>query len=672
MDEALTQTIDKALASGELMDAAASNLRSWLSTDGLGDWASRSIEQLINAGEWTEINDRFHKNLAFGTGGIRGRTVGRVLTDAERGETKGKSTPEHAAVGSNTLNDYTVVRATMALHGYISTWMASEGVLDVPRIVIAHDVRHFSRHFCELAASTWSGLGGYAMVFDGPRSTPQLSFTVRLRYAHAGIVITASHNPPHDNGFKAYFVDGAQVVNPHAGGIVDRYSKLTLQDTVPLVLSTGDAESPPFTVLPAGDDLAYRAALEEAVLDAELLKEHCPKIVFTPIHGTGGIAAIPSLWDHGVEVASVDEQAKQDPNFSTVKSPNPENPEALKQGISLARKVKAKAVLASDPDGDRIGVAVFNGKDRFECLTGNQVGCMLSEYRISKLKKQGVLPEEGSLNAVILKTFVTTPMMEAIALKSGIRCVNTLTGFKWISEKIGDYEDVATTALRENEGIAWDYDNTDFYTRAEILLRYSKFTVFAGEESVGYLPLDTVRDKDGNAAALACAELLAHLELTKSSPLEYLEYLYLKYGYFEEQTVNLYFEGVKGSEIIKKIIGSYSKNEPTKINDILVRKVRNFGKPGYLDEDDKPVPLENFFIFELEDDFSIAVRASGTEPKIKYYLFGRSQVVGKHDLSGAKSEVGKKLKALADWANKDARERGEVESERKDSGDEQS
>ena len=366
MDEALTQTIDKALASGELMDAAANNLRSWLSTEGLGDWASRSIEQLINAGEWTEINDRFHKNLAFGTGGIRGRTVGRVLTDAERGETKGKSTPEHAAVGSNTLNDYTVVRATMALHGYISTWMASEGVLDVPRIVIAHDVRHFSRHFCELAASTWSGLGGYAMVFDGPRSTPQLSFTVRLRYAHAGIVITASHNPPHDNGFKAYFVDGAQVVPPHAGGIVDLYSKLTLQDTVPLVLSPGDAESPPFTVLPAGDDLAYRAALEEAVLDAELLKEHCPKIVFTPIHGTGGIAAIPSLWDHGVEVASVEEQAKSDPNFSTVKSPNPENSEVLRQGISLARKVKAKAVLATDPDGDRVGVAVFNGKDHFE------------------------------------------------------------------------------------------------------------------------------------------------------------------------------------------------------------------------------------------------------------------------------------------------------------------
>ena len=180
------------------------------------------------------------------------------------------------------------------------------------------------------------------------------------------------------------------------------------------------------------------------------------------------------------------------------------------------------------------------------------------------------------------------------------------------SEKIGDYEDAATTALRENEGIAWDYDNTDFYTRAEILLRYSKFTVFAGEESVGYFPLDTVRDKDGNAAALACAELFAYLELTKSSPLEYLVYLYLKYGYFEEQTVNLSFEGVKGSEIIKKIIDSYSKNEPTKSNDIIVNKVRNFGKAGYLDEDGKPIPVENFFIFELEDAFSIAFLISAS------------------------------------------------------------
>jgi phosphoglucomutase len=671
MDEDLTKTIDKALTSGDLVDTAEHNLRSWLDTDGLCSWASDSIEQLIRAGEWREINDRFHNNLAFGTGGIRGRTIGRFLTDSERGRTKGKSTPEYAAVGSNTLNDYTVVRATMALHGHISTWMASEGILDVPRIVIAHDVRHFSRHFCELAASTWSALGGYAMIFDGPRPTPQLSFTVRKRYAHAGVVITASHNPPHDNGFKVYFVDGAQVVPPHAESIVDRYSKLTVQDTIPFVVPVRETEGSPFTILPAGDDLAYRAALEETVLDAELLKEHCPKIVFTPIHGTGGMSAIPSLWDHGAEVVLVDEQAKPDPNFSTVKSPNPESPEALKQGISLARKVKAKAVLASDPDGDRIGLAVFNGKDRFECLTGNQVGCMLSEYRISKLKKQGVIPEAGSPNAVILKTFVTTPMMEAIAIKNGIRCVNTLTGFKWISEKIGDYEDLATTALRENEGIAWDYDNTDFYTRAEILLRYSKFTVFAGEESVGYLPLDTVRDKDGNAAALACAELLAHLELTKSSPLEYLEYLYLKYGYFEEQTVNLYFEGVKGSEIIKKIIRSYSKNEPTKINDVAVTKVRDFGKQGYLDEDGKPVPVENFFIFELEDAFSIAVRASGTEPKIKYYLFGRSQVVGKNDLSATKSEVGEKLNFLADWANKDAHERGEVETEGKGSGEKQ-
>ena len=662
MDEQISQLIDKALASGDLLDTAAENLHRWLSADGMPEWVGSSIGQLATEGEWGELNDRFHKNLAFGTGGMRGRTIGRIATDAEYGSGSAKSgaTPDHAAVGSNTLNDYTVVRATMALHSYVKTWMANEGILDVPRIVIAHDVRHFSRHFCELAASTWSALGGYAMIFDGPRSTPQLSYTVRLRYAHAGIVITASHNPPHDNGFKAYFVDGAQIVPPHDEAIVERYGRITLQETIPFVKASSENPDTAFTVLPTSDDLAYRAILEEAVLDAEILKGHCPKIVFTPIHGTGGISAIPALWDHGVEVASVDGQTKPDPNFPTVKSPNPENPEALKQGIAVARKIKAKTVIATDPDCDRIGVAVFDGKGNYQCLTGNQIGCMLAEYRISKLKKLGILPDDGSPRAVILKTFVTTPMMEEIARVQGIRCINTLTGFKWMAEKIADYEDFATTALRENEGISWDYEGTDFNTRTEILLRYSNFTILAAEESFGYLPLETVRDKDGNAAALAFAEMLAHLNSIGSTPLEFMDDLYEKYGYYEEKTVNLYFEGATGANIISNIIESYSKNTPEIINELAVTKARNFGNPGYLDEDEKPLATENLFMFHLESDYIVAVRASGTEPKIKYYLFGMAKASGRDSLSGAKNEVGNNLGSLAKWAEVDANERGGI------------
>ena len=253
-------------------------------------------------------------------------------------------------------------------------------------------------------------------------------------------------------------------------------------------------------------------------------------------------------------------------------------------------------------------------------------------------------------------------MLEEIARTQGIRCVNTLTGFKWMAEKLADYEDAATAALLEKEGISWEYETTDFHTRAEILLRYSNFTVFAAEESYGYLPLDIVRDKDGNASALALVEMLAHLNSIDSAPLEFLENLYRKHGYFEESTANFYFEGATGAAAMHNIIESYSEKTPSEINGIPVRKAKNFGKPGYLDEDEKPLAIENFFIFELENDYIVAVRASGTEPKIKYYLFGRAKVSDRDSLTVAKNEVGKNLEALAKWAKVDANERGGVAS----------
>lgn len=658
MDAQLTKKIDDAINAGDLLKASARNMREWLQAEGMPKWVGKSIAQLVDEGEWTELNDRFHKNLAFGTGGMRGRTIGRAQANVERGNAKSGATPDHPAAGSNTLNDYTLTRATIALFGHVKEWMAAEDILAVPRLIVAHDVRHFSRRFCELAASTWEELGGYAMIFDGPRSTPQLSFAVRHRYAHAGIVVTASHNPPHDNGFKAYFADGAQVVPLHAEAIVRRYDETSLEETISFVKKRADKQA--FNILPMADDLAYRAQLEDAVLDPEVMRGHAPKVVFTPIHGTGGIAAIPSLWSHDVDVASVDAQSKHDPNFSTVKSPNPENPEALRQGIAVARKTKAAAVMASDPDCDRIGVAVYDGKSRYECLTGNQIGCLLAEYRITKMKRLGILPEAGSPNAALLKTFVTTPMLDEIASRHGIRCVNTLTGFKWMAEKLGEYEDKATLELREKEGISWDYDETHFNTRAEILLRYSTLVVFAAEESFGYLPLDVVRDKDGNAAALAFAELLSHLNSIKVPPLRFLDDLYLKYGYFTEKTENLYFEGAEGAETIQKIIESFSESAPAKIGDFGVRKTKDFSKPGYLDEDEKPVPVENFFMFELENDYKVAVRASGTEPKVKFYLFGQENAPGRDALPEVKKKVSGTLSALAKWIRSDAHERGGV------------
>lgn len=655
MPETIAENLNQAKERGELYESSYENACEILGNENLPQWINHSLEELVSDQNWEELNNRFHKNLAFGTGGMRGRTMGNQITRAERGKSRKGETPEYAAVGSNTLNEITVLRATKALFLYVKQWMAEQGVLEQPRLVVAHDVRHFSRKFCELAASAWSRLGGYSMIFDGPRSTPQLSFTVRHQYAHAGIVITASHNPSHDNGFKAYFVDGAQLTPTHAEKVVEEYKGISISELLPL-LDKGDPQDTPWTVLQAGDDLSYRAALEDAVLDPELLQQHAPKVVFTPIHGTGAISAIPALWDHGVEVVVVDEQNKPDPNFTTVQSPNPENPEALKLGISVARKTKTELVMGSDPDSDRIGVAVKQKGGGFVCLTGNQVACMLAEYRLMVTKRKQLLEDGAGDRFAILKTFVTTPMLNRIAEAYGIRCVNTPTGFKWMAEKLGKYETDAMLELKEKEGLSLDFDGTDLFARIDILLRYSTYVVLAAEESYGYLPLDVVRDKDGNASALAIAELFAFLKSTQSSPFDFLDALYKKYGFHFEKTENLYFEGAEGSDTIAKLAASYRKTPLSAIDGIAVSKTKDFLESGYIDEDEDPLPVENFLQMTLENGYSIAIRPSGTEPKIKYYLFGCGEK-NATDLEASKDEVTQKIETMAKWLVEDARER---------------
>jgi phosphoglucomutase len=653
-NESLLLSINKAKENNFLYNSSIENISEFLECTETPEWIVKSLEELLEGESWEELNNRFYTNLAFGTGGMRGRTIGNIITKAERGNTRKNETPDYAAVGSNTLNEITLLRATKALFLHIKKWLAEEGVLSQPRLVVAHDVRHFSRKFCELVASAWTKLGGYALVFDGPRSTPQLSFTVRHQYAHAGVVITASHNPSHDNGFKAYFADGAQLVPPHAQEVVERYQKISINELLPLLTSSED--EPGWNILPIEDDLAYRAALEDAVLDPEILKENAPKLVFTPIHGTGAISAIPALWDHGVEVAVVDEQNLQDPNFSTVKSPNPENPEALKKGISVAQKTKSNLVLGSDPDCDRIGVAVRGKGGKFQCLTGNQVATMLAEYRLLVAKRKKILSDDGANNVAILKTFVTTPMISRIAENFGVRCVNTPTGFKWMAEKLGKYEDQALIELKEKEGLALDFDATDLFVRIDILTRYSTYVILGAEESYGYLPLDIVRDKDGNASALAIAELFGFLKSSKTEPLQFLDNLYKKYGYHEEKTENLYFEGAEGNEIIKKLAASYRTNKLSSIAGQKIVKSKDFLEKGYIDEDEEELPQENFLMLELENGFTVAIRPSGTEPKIKYYLFGCGEK-NALDLEKSKDEVSSKIIEISEWLVSDANER---------------
>ncbi|MEN8790940.1 MAG: phospho-sugar mutase [Lentimonas sp.] len=650
------EKIETAGADGSLLESTVANLKTWANADFLPAWTGESIAELVEKGEWEELNDRFYQNLAFGTGGIRGRTIGRVSTAAETGTLSEEGSPKHAAVGTNVLNDFNLVRATIGLFRYVKQYLDENGRHDLPRFVIAHDVRHFSRHFCELAASTWCKLGGQAMIFEGPRSTPQLSFAVRQCKATCGAVITASHNPPHDNGFKVYFEDGAQVVSPHAESIVDLVNQVKLEE-LPQYL---DIDIAPVITLGAEVDEPYLELLKEMVVDNEVIEKQAPKVVFTPIHGTGAISSAPVLKDIGIEVIEVPEQWVLDPRFPTVKSPNPENAEALSMGIAKANEVGADIVIATDPDADRMGVAVRNREGEMVLLTGNQIGTILAEYRITTLKDAEILPEEGSENAVLIKTFVTSPMQEAVATWHGLKTINTLTGFKWLGEKLADYEAEMKANLFEKEGIAVDYDACDIWTKADLMLDYSTFFVFGGEESYGYLATDKLRDKDANAAVVMFCELAAYLKAQETTFPEYLDGLYLQHGYYEEKTINIYYEGAAGSQKIASILQSYRTNPPKAFGDIKVSGFTDFGKDEIIDADGKRIAPQDFYFLELSNGYSFAVRGSGTEPKIKFYVFGRSDLTDPEEMDAVKAAAGEVMQSVLKAVEADARARAEA------------
>jgi phosphoglucomutase len=650
----LLETIEKARGEQKLLDSAAKNLSDWLGGGFLPQWALASIRELVEAGECAELNDRFYQYMEFGTGGMRGRTIGRVMTAAERGHAPEGGHPAHPAVGTNALNDFNIIRGTIGLYRYAEKYLEEQRRFEQPRLVIAHDVRYFSRHFCELAASTWTRLGGRAFIFAGPRSTPQLSYAVRYLKATAGIVITASHNPPHDNGFKVYFEDGAQVVEPQASGIISEVNRVELKD-IPGFLEVDLGH-----VVQLADwvDDAYFQEAASVVLDPEVFAENPLKVVFSPIHGTGGILSVPLMKHCGIRFETVKEQMVQDPSFSTVKSPNPENAEALAMAIELAKRTGADLVIATDPDCDRMGVAVRNGQGELELLTGNQIGALLAEYRITKYKELGWLPKEGTLSAALIKTFVTSELQAAIATRHGLKVINTLTGFKWIAGKIGNWEKDLVRKYREKHGIAIDYDRTHSRKRAELLQEHSTFYVFGGEESYGYLASDLVRDKDGNAAVLMFCELAAAVKKRGEALTDYLDGLYRLYGYYQESLGQIYYEGAAGAAKIRRILESYRSDPPKKIGDADVTKFTDFGRDEIYDTDGMKIPSQNFYMLELSNGYSYAVRGSGTEPKIKFYLFAREEV-NEGDLDALKRTTGERLNGLRGAIEQDAAARAE-------------
>lgn len=645
------EKISAAAQEGKLLPSAAENLNAWLEA-GLPDWARQSLAELIERGEWGELNDRFYRYLEFGTGGMRGRTMGKVAAKAETGTLSATGSPEHAAVGSNLLNEFTLIRAVIGLYRYMARYLAQQPGRAQPKIVIAHDVRHFSRHFCELAASAWTRLGGEAVIFDGPRSTPQLSFAVRHLKAHTGVVITASHNPPHDNGFKAYFTDGAQVIPPHDRGIIAEV------DAVPLAAVHEFLAKDISRVVTLGRqaDDDYLAVAAQAALDPAVFKKTQLRAVYTNIHGVGGVSSVPLLLHAGVQLTQVPEQVAFDARFPTVKSPNPENAEALALAVALAEKGGHDLVMATDPDADRMGAAVRNRAGRMELLTGNQVGALLADYRIAKYKELGWIPAQGSPAAAIIKTFVTTPLQDAIGRGHGVKVINCLTGFKWIAGKMRVYEEQLGRAM----GPGFDYDATPFRERAALLQQHSTFYLFGTEESYGYLPNDMLRDKDGNAACLMFAEVAAWVKSRGLTVPEYLDEIYLKYGFFLEGVINIYYEGASGAAKIRRILDTYRAAPPRAFGATKVTRFQDFGREKFYDADKELIPAQDLYLVTLANGYSFAARGSGTEPKMKFYLFAQEPVRAAADLPAAKAKARATLDALKALIEADARQRAEA------------
>ncbi len=645
--------LQQAVRDGILLESSARNIEQLIARSS-SPFFEQSIRELVEKGAWGELNDRFYKTLAFGTGGLRGRTIGKIVTAAEQGTPQELGRPEQPCVGTNAMNFYNISRATQGLIAYAREWFTQSGRPGRPKIAIAHDTRHFSRAFAELAARVATENGCDAALFEGPRSTPQLSFAVRELDATAGIVVTASHNPPHDNGYKVYFADGAQVVEPHASGIINRVNAVESDAYMPLP----EAQRGTLTVLGKELDEAYMARLDTLVLDRPMVAAAAQaglKIVFTSIHGVGGVITRKMLDRLGFRYFTVPEQDAFDGRFPTVKSPNPENAEALTLALAVAQREKADLVVATDPDADRMGVAVRNRAGDLELLTGNQIGSLMTAYRVRKMIEQGIITPANASRAVIIKTFVTTDLQNAIAAKHGLRCVETLTGFKFNGEKLEKYERALSLSVRA-------YRELSEAESRRLRLEKSACYIAGGEESYGYGASDFVRDKDGNGSVVVFAEVAAYAKSRGLTLPEYLDEIYAEYGVYLEKNGSLVFEGAEGAAKIGRLAASYAEQPPRDVNGVAVASMRNFGTQDIRDVEGDLIPKEKMLIFELVDGRRVAVRPSGTEPKIKFYMFarrtpepGKTRTVA--EIGAIKAEINASLEALWTWVQKDVEAR---------------
>ncbi len=555
-----------------LDDSIKNRIKEWLS-DAYDAETHTEIEQLITDNNLKELEDRFYKDLEFGTGGLRG-----VM-----------------GAGSNRMNKYNVRKATQGLANYLLQYFKDENKISV---AIAYDSRNNSKFFAEEAAGVLIGNNIKVFLFDDLRPTPMLSFAVRELNANAGIVITASHNPPEYNGYKVYWQDGAQIISPHDKNIIAEVQSIKHISEI----KTDSIENNDLLKIIGEDiDKVYLEKVKELSINPEINKEMSEKvkIVYTPIHGSGNIPVRESLKNYGFNnIVIVKEQELPDGNFPTVKYPNPEEPETLQMGVDLCKKIDADILIGTDPDSDRMGVAVKKSKGEYVLLNGNQIASMLEYYILTQLQEKKRLPENG----LIVKTIVTTDLLKDIAEDFKVAVAEPLTGFKYIGAEIRKQEEL------KNAGKPY------------------KQYIFGGEESYGYLAGDFVRDKDAVISASLFSEMTAYLKFKNISLLDYLDSIYSKYGYYKETLKSITMKGSDGSKKIKNIMKIFREQTPDKIGKYKIIKIGDILKGELLNKETNKIeseynlPVSDVLILFFENNIKITMRPSGTEPKIKFYF----------------------------------------------------
>ena len=555
----------------------------WLSCDAFD---RETKEELKNLTDEKEIEDRFYKDLSFGTGGLRG-VIG---------------------AGNNRMNDYTVGRATKGLSNYLIKHGGKS-------VAIAYDSRNKSDAFALRAAGVFAANGIKAYLFDSLRPTPELSFALKKLGASTGVVITASHNPPEYNGYKVYNSDGGQIVPPEDKLIIDEVNKISVYEKIDC-LSVSDAEEQGLIEFVGEDiDAAFIGEIKKLALNPDTIKKYANKltVVYTPLHGAGNIPVRRVLTELGVKnVYVVKEQEEPDGNFTTLKSPNPEDPAAFNYALKLAEKVNADVVIATDPDSDRLGVCIPDGKGKYRLLSGNESGALIGEYIVSEKARKGLLPISRKSGALV-STVVSSKIGEKIAEKYGLTYFETLTGFKYIGEKIKQFE----TKKEKFGGYSAENGAFDY--------------VFGFEESFGCLCGKHARDKDAVSAAAILVEIAAVCKSRGETLKDRVDRIYGEYGYFKETLFSATLKGADGAKIISGKMENLRSRLLTEIAGFKVLAMRDYKTRKRTDEfgkvSDISLPESNMVYFEIEGGWC-AIRPSGTEPKIKFYagVLGNSYI----------------------------------------------